>query len=83
MGGDPGQVHAPGAMLAEEQHVQAAQEHGIDVEEVRGEDRLRLGLKECPPGLPDPSGRGVDSGVFEDLPTVDRASLYPSPASSP
>ena len=39
MGGDPGQVHAPGAMLAEEQHVQAAQEHGIDVEEVRGEDR--------------------------------------------
>jgi hypothetical protein len=56
MGGDSGQVHAPGAMLNEEQHVQAAQEHRVDVEEVRGEDRLRLGLQERPPGLPGPSG---------------------------
>jgi hypothetical protein len=30
---DPGQVHPPGAVLDEEQHVQTAQEHGIDVEE--------------------------------------------------
>jgi hypothetical protein len=36
MGGDPGQVHAPGAVLDEEQYVQAAQEDGIDVEEVDG-----------------------------------------------
>ena len=42
MSGDPGQVHAPGAVLDEEQHVQAAQEHRVDVEEIRREDRLRL-----------------------------------------
>jgi hypothetical protein len=42
MTGDPGQVHAAGAVLDEEQHVQAAQEHRVDVEEIRREDRLRL-----------------------------------------
>jgi hypothetical protein len=53
-GGDPGQVHAPGAVLDEEQHLQAAQEHCVDVEEVRGEDRLGLPGQERPPGLPGP-----------------------------
>jgi hypothetical protein len=53
MSGDP-------AVLNEEQHVQVAQEHGIDMEEVHGEDRLRLSLKKCPPGLPGSSGRRVD-----------------------
>jgi hypothetical protein len=33
---DPGLVHAPGAVLDEGQRVQAAKEHGIDVEEVHG-----------------------------------------------
>jgi len=42
MGGDPGQVYAPGAVLDYEQHIQTPQEHGIDVEEVRGENRLGL-----------------------------------------
>jgi hypothetical protein len=42
MTGDPGQVHAPRAVLDEEQHVQAAQEHRVGVEEIRREDRLRL-----------------------------------------
>jgi hypothetical protein len=45
----PGQVHAAGTVLDEEQHIQAAQEHGMDVEQVRREDRLRLGFQECPP----------------------------------
>jgi len=48
--GDTGQVHAPRAALNEEQHIQAAQEHGIDMEEVRREDRLRLSFQERPPG---------------------------------
>lgn len=73
MGGDSGQVHAPGAMLNEEQHVQAAQEHRVDVEVVRGEDRLRLGLQERPPGLPGPSGCRVDVRLLEDLPRLCRA----------
>jgi hypothetical protein len=68
MRGDPGQVHAPGAVLDEEQHVQPAQEHGIDVEEVSGEDGLGLGVQERPPRLPRPGRGGVDAGVLEDLP---------------
>ncbi len=68
MGGDPGQVHAPGAVLDEEQYVQAAQEDGIDVEEVDGEDRLGLGLQERPPGLPGPPGRRINARVLENPP---------------
>ena len=68
MGGDPGQVHAPCAVLDEEQHVQTAEKRGIDMEEVDGEDRLGLGLQERPPGLPGPPGRGIDARVLEDLP---------------
>jgi hypothetical protein len=36
MSGDPGQVYPAGAVLDEEEHVQAAQERGVGVEEVRG-----------------------------------------------
>jgi hypothetical protein len=42
MGGDPGQVHAAGGVLDEEQHIKAAQEHRIDVKEISREDGLRL-----------------------------------------
>jgi len=31
------------------QHIQAAPQHAIDVEEIGGEDRLRLGIQERPP----------------------------------
>jgi len=55
-------------MLDEEQEVQAAQEHGIDVEEVRREDRGGLPGQERPPGLPGPPRCGIDARVFEDLP---------------
>ena len=68
MGGDPGHVHAPCAVLDEDQHVQAAQRRGIDVEEVDGEDRLGLGLQERPPGLPGPPGRGINARVLKNLP---------------
>jgi hypothetical protein len=60
MRGDPGQVHPAGAVLDEEQHIQAAQEHGVDMEEVRGQNRLRLGVQERPPGLP---GRPTTASV--------------------
>ena len=68
VGSGPGQVHAAGAVLDEEQRVQTAEKRGIDVEEVDGEDRLGLGLQERPPGLPGPGGGGVDASVLEDLP---------------
>jgi hypothetical protein len=50
VGGDAGQVHAAGAVLDEEQDVQAAQEHRVDVEEVGGEDRGGLPGQERAPG---------------------------------
>jgi hypothetical protein len=65
---DPSQVHAAGAMFDEEQHVQAAQEHGIDVEEVRSQDRLGLPGQERPPAVSGPPGCRVDTGLLEDLP---------------
>ena len=64
-------------MLDEEQDVQAAQEHGVDVEEVGREDRLRLSVQERPPGLPRPGGRRVDAGVLEDLPHRRRGQPVP------
>jgi len=59
---------APGAVLDEEQHVQAAQEHGTGVEEVRGQDGLSLAGQERPPGLPGSPGCGAGACVVEDLP---------------
>jgi hypothetical protein len=67
-GGDAGQMHAAGAVLNEEQHVQAAQEHGVDVEEIHGQDRGGLPAQKRSPGLPGPPGRGIDARVLEDLP---------------
>ena len=66
--GDPGQVHAAGAVLDEEQHVQAPQEHRAGVEKADGEDRGGLPSQERSPGQASPSGRGVDARVLEDLP---------------
>jgi hypothetical protein len=71
MSGDPGHVHLAGAVLNEELHVQAAQQHGVTVEEIRRQDRLGLGIQERPSGLPSPSWCRMDARVLEDLPTVD------------
>jgi hypothetical protein len=75
MSGDPSQVHAAGAVLDKEQHVQAAQEYGVDVEEVRGQDRLCLGSQESPPSLTGSLRRRVDARVLEDLPHRRRRQL--------
>jgi hypothetical protein len=75
VGGDPDQVHAPGAVLDEKQDVQAPQEHGIDVEEIRGEDRLGLPGQEHAPDLSGPPGCGIDARVLENLPRRRRREL--------
>ena len=80
VGGDPGQVHPAGAVLDEEQHIEAAKQHGIDVEEIRRQDRPGLGPQERPPGLADSPGRGVDARVFENLPHRRRRDLGPQPS---
>ena len=71
----PRRAHAPSPVLNEEQHVQAAEQHGINVEEISCKDRLGLGFQERPPGLPGPSVRGVDAGILEDLPHGRRRQL--------
>ena len=76
VGGDAGQVHAPGAVL-DEQHVQAAQQHGIDVEEVRGEDRRGLPGQERPPGL-----RGSSAPDAFSVATIASATVLAIPAPS-
>ncbi len=79
--GDPGQVHAPRAVLDEEQHVQAPQKQGIDVEEVHGQDRRGLAR----PGTPARPARGAGSmpASLRICHTVDGASVQPRPVSSP
>jgi hypothetical protein len=50
VGGDPGDVYAPGVVLNEDQGVEPAEEDGVDVGEVNGEDRLGLRGEELCPG---------------------------------
>lgn len=50
VGGDAGDVRAPGAVFKERQCVQTSTEHGVDVEEIRRDDALGLGGEELAPG---------------------------------
>jgi hypothetical protein len=45
------------------------------MEEVRRQDRLRLGIQEPPPRLPRPPLRGIDACVLQDLPDRRRRQL--------
>jgi hypothetical protein len=74
VGGDARQVHAPGAVLDEEQDVQAAQKHRVDVKEVSRQDRVGLGGEERAPGLAAPIGWGPMSASLRIFQTVVRTS---------
>ena len=50
MGGDAEDVDVPGGHLHHEQGVQAAQADRVDVEEVAGQQAVRLSAQERPPG---------------------------------
>ena len=50
MCGHPGDPDPPAAEFDEEQHVETIEQHGVDVEEVRGHDARRLGTEELTPG---------------------------------
>ena len=49
MGGDAEDVHAAGGVLDDEERVQPAQGDGLEVEQVAGQDRVRLGPQELAP----------------------------------
>ena len=83
MGGDPGDVYATAVMLNDDEDVEAAQQDGVDVGEVDGQDGMALGGQELALGRPGSSGRGIDSGAFMIFQTVDAATVWPRPTSSP
>src|SRR6266540_1786231 len=68
VGGDPGDVDLARADLDEEQHVDPFKEHGVDGEEVAGQDRVRLRGEELFPGGPGTAWCRVDASPVEDIP---------------
>lgn len=68
VGGDAGDVQAPGAVFEERERVQTPAECGIDVEEVHREDALGLSGEEVGPGGAGAAGGWVDARGVEDLP---------------
>jgi hypothetical protein len=52
-------VHVAAAVLDHDEDVEAAQEDGVDVGEIDGEDRVGLGGQELSPGRPGSAGRRI------------------------
>ena len=77
--GHPGQVQPAGAVLDEHQHVQPLEQHRLHHQEVTGDDGVRLGGQELPPGRPGPPGRGIDARGVQDLPHRGRGDRMPEP----
>ena len=80
--GDPSDVDASRVEFDEEQHVVAPQDGSVDGEEVTRNHMPGLRAQEVPPRLATPC-RGVEPGMFEDLPYGDAARLSPRPTTSP
>ena len=68
VGGDPEDVHAAGGVLDDEERVEPVQGDGVEVEQVAGEDRVRLGLQEFCPRRSGSLGRWVDACAVQDGP---------------
>ena len=83
VGGDPEQPGPPGGELHDEEQVEAAEQHGVDVGEVAGQDAAGLGGQELPPALPDRRGAGSMPARRRISHTVEGVSRWPSPAGSP
>jgi hypothetical protein len=76
-------VYAPAAVLHDDEDVEATQEDGVDMGEVEGEDRVGLRGQELSPGRPCSSWRGSSPASFRIFQTVEAATVWPSPISSP
>ena len=68
MCGYPKDPDPAGAVLDDEEAVQAGKRRGLHVEQVAGEDRVRLRLQELCPGRPGPSRRRVQASRGQDPP---------------
>jgi hypothetical protein len=68
VGGDAEDVYAAVGVLDDEEDVQSAQADGVQVEQVAGEDRVRLRWKELGPRRSGSARCGVDADAIKDLP---------------
>ena len=55
MRGDAEDVYAPGGVFDDEERIQPVQGDGVEVEQVAGQDRVRLRFQELRPRWPRPS----------------------------
>ena len=65
---DTEEVDPAGADLEDEERVDAAQQHGVDGEEVTCQHRVRLRAAELPPGRSGPAWCRVQTGPVQDVP---------------
>ena len=81
--GDPGEVYAAAAVLDHDEHVQAAEQDGVDVGEVDRKDRVACAARNCRQVGLDRRGAGSMPAVVRIFQTVEAATRWPSPTSSP
>jgi hypothetical protein len=70
---------AAGAVLDDDQGVDAPQQHGVNVHEVGGHHAAGLRGQELLPGRPGAAGRRADPGVVQDLPDRGRRDQMAEP----
>jgi hypothetical protein len=75
VGGDAEDVHPAGGVLDDEERVEPVQGEGVEVEQVAGEYRVRLGPQELGPRWPGSARRWVDAGAVQDVPDGGGADL--------
>jgi hypothetical protein len=76
VGGDAEDVHAAGGVLDDEEDIHPAQGDGVEMQQVAGEDGVRLCPQELSPRGPgSTAGRRVNAGAAKDLPDSGGADL--------
>src|ERR1700682_5351328 len=68
MTGAAGEEDTPSRYVDEEEDVEAAQQHGVDGEEVAGQDRARVSSEEVTPADPAPSWSRRKPAAMEHAP---------------
>lgn len=69
----PARWTTPGAVLDDDQGVDAPQEHGVDVNEIGRKDAASLGSQELLPGRAGLTWRRAYPGIMQDCHTVEAA----------
>ena len=71
------------AVLDHDEDVEAAQEHGVDVGEIDREDRMGCADRNCRQVGPARRGAGSRPALFKMFQTIEAATVWPRPTSSP